>query len=106
MTLLRRHDLAGFSFWQLLADNDPGINQYLQLLIEDKLPPVIKAPKHRPRQISPTAAIGDVDLVKEYSYKQGVKVDKVHVDIKPTRANKPAQNRSTDYKGVTVIGNE
>lgn len=40
MTLLRSYDLAGFSFWQLLSNNDPSINQYLSLLVTNKLPPV------------------------------------------------------------------
>ncbi|MCB1141814.1 MAG: hydrolase [Leptospiraceae bacterium] len=40
MTLLRKYDIAGFSFWQLLSDNDPGINDYLSLLMTNKLPPV------------------------------------------------------------------
>lgn len=40
MTLLRKYDLAGFSFWQLLSNNDPSINDYLSLLVTNKLPPV------------------------------------------------------------------
>ncbi|PJZ65099.1 hydrolase [Leptospira wolffii] len=44
MTLLRSYDIGGFSFWQLLSDNDPGINDYLELLVTNKLPPVPKAP--------------------------------------------------------------
>lgn len=40
MNLLRSYDLAGFSFWQLLSNNDPSINQYLSLLVTNKLPPV------------------------------------------------------------------
>ncbi|TGL59527.1 glycosyl hydrolase family 18 protein [Leptospira sarikeiensis] len=43
MTLLRSYDIGGFSFWQLLSDNDPGINDYLELLVTNKLPPVQKA---------------------------------------------------------------
>ncbi|WP_243393428.1 glycosyl hydrolase family 18 protein [Leptospira perolatii] len=43
MTLLRSYDIGGFSFWQLLSDNDPGINTYLELLVTNKLPPVQKA---------------------------------------------------------------
>ncbi|TGK04148.1 hydrolase [Leptospira langatensis] len=43
MTLLRSYDIGGFSFWQLLSDNDPGINTYLELLVTNKLPPVPKA---------------------------------------------------------------
>lgn len=42
MNLLRRYNLAGFSFWQLLRNNDPGINEYLKLLMTGKLPPVEK----------------------------------------------------------------
>ena len=42
MNLLRRYDLAGFSFWQLLSNNDPGINEYLKLLMTNKLPPIEK----------------------------------------------------------------
>lgn len=40
MSLLRKYELAGFSFWQLLSNNDPGINDYLSLLMTDKLPKV------------------------------------------------------------------
>jgi hypothetical protein len=40
MTLLRKYDLAGFSFWQLLTENDPSINDYLSLLMTNKLPRV------------------------------------------------------------------
>ncbi len=40
MNLLRKYNLAGFSFWQLLSNNDPGINDYLKLLMTGKLPPV------------------------------------------------------------------
>ncbi|AXR65299.1 glycosyl hydrolase family 18 protein [Leptospira mayottensis] len=43
MNLLRQYDLGGFSFWQLISDNDPGINDYLELLVSNKLPPVEKA---------------------------------------------------------------
>jgi GH18 family chitinase len=42
MTLLRKYKLGGFSFWQLLSDNDPEINDYLSLLVSNKLPPVEK----------------------------------------------------------------
>lgn len=45
MNLLRSYNLAGFSFWQLLADNDPGINEYLSLLVTNQLPPVPLAKK-------------------------------------------------------------
>ena len=45
MNLLRGSDVGGFSFWQLLSDNDPGINDYLELLQTDKLPPVPKMAK-------------------------------------------------------------
>lgn len=40
MNVLRGFDLAGFSFWQLVSDNDPAINGYLKKLIENKLPDV------------------------------------------------------------------
>lgn len=40
MNLLRKYKLGGFSFWQLLSENDPGINEYLSLLVSNKLPPV------------------------------------------------------------------
>jgi len=40
MTLLRKYGLAGFSFWQLISDNDPEINDYLELLATNKLPAV------------------------------------------------------------------
>jgi spore germination protein YaaH len=40
MTLLRKYNLAGFSFWQLLTNNDPAINDYLKLLMTGKLPAV------------------------------------------------------------------
>ncbi|MBK8397537.1 MAG: hydrolase [Leptospiraceae bacterium] len=42
MTLLRKYNIGGFSFWQLLSDNDPAINDYLSLLVSNKLPPVEK----------------------------------------------------------------
>jgi len=42
MNLLRKYDLAGFSFWQLLRNNDPSINDYLSLLVTNKLPPIKK----------------------------------------------------------------
>jgi len=42
MNLLRQYNLAGFSFWQLLSNNDPGINEYLKLLMTNKLPPIAK----------------------------------------------------------------
>ncbi|MCP5500860.1 MAG: hydrolase [Leptospiraceae bacterium] len=40
MELLRSYNLAGFSFWQLLSDNDPGINKYLSLLLTNQVPPI------------------------------------------------------------------
>jgi spore germination protein YaaH len=40
MNLLRKYEVAGFSFWQLISDNDPEINQYLELLVTNKLPKV------------------------------------------------------------------
>lgn len=40
MKLLRRYEIGGFSFWQLISDNDPEINDYLQLLMTNKLPQV------------------------------------------------------------------
>jgi hypothetical protein len=40
MNLLRSYNLAGFSFWQLLSDNDPEINRYLTLLTRNQLPPI------------------------------------------------------------------
>jgi len=42
MSLLRKYDLGGFSFWQLVTDNDPEINDYLSLLVQGKLPPIAK----------------------------------------------------------------
>lgn len=42
MKLLRRYNLAGFSFWQLISDNDPGINRYLAELATAKDQPVKK----------------------------------------------------------------
>lgn len=42
MNLLRKYNLAGFSFWQLLTNNDPAINDYLKLLMTGKLPPIAK----------------------------------------------------------------
>ncbi len=53
MTLLRGYDLAGFSFWQLLSDNDPEINDYLSLLVTGKLPPVPKI-KDEPAPVKET----------------------------------------------------
>ncbi|MDF3818791.1 glycosyl hydrolase family 18 protein [Leptospira sp. 96542] len=43
MNLLRKYDLGGFSFWQLVTDNDPEINVYLSQLVQGKVPPVEKA---------------------------------------------------------------
>jgi hypothetical protein len=43
MNLLRRYDIAGFSFWQLISDNDPEINVYLEKLVRNELPPIPKA---------------------------------------------------------------
>lgn len=43
MNLLRKYDLGGFSFWQLVTDNDPEINVYLSKLVQGKIPPVEKA---------------------------------------------------------------
>lgn len=40
MNLLRRYNIGGFSFWQLISDNDPGINEYLHLLMTNQAPPV------------------------------------------------------------------
>ncbi|ABJ75977.1 glycosyl hydrolase family 18 protein [Leptospira borgpetersenii] len=50
MNLLRQYDLGGFSFWQLISDNDPGINDYLELLVSNKLPSVekVKDPVQNP----------------------------------------------------------
>ncbi|TGK35098.1 hydrolase [Leptospira gomenensis] len=65
MNLLRKYDLGGFSFWQLISDNDPGINDYLELLVSNKLPPVEKvkepvqdpnAPTNETNQTSPEEA--------------------------------------------------
>ncbi|TGM09897.1 hydrolase [Leptospira barantonii] len=55
MSLLRKYDLGGFSFWQLISDNDPGINDYLELLVSNKLPPVekIKEPVKDPNAPTP-----------------------------------------------------
>ncbi|RHX90499.1 glycosyl hydrolase family 18 protein [Leptospira stimsonii] len=57
MSLLRQYDLGGFSFWQLISDNDPGINDYLELLVSNKLPPVekIKEPVKDPNAPSKDA---------------------------------------------------
>lgn len=40
MKLLRRYEIGGFSFWQLISDNDPEISDYLKLLMTNKLPQV------------------------------------------------------------------
>jgi hypothetical protein len=53
MTLLRGYDLAGFSFWQLLSENDPEINDYLSLLVTNKLPPVAKVKEEPKKEESP-----------------------------------------------------
>lgn len=45
MDLLRSYNIAGFSFWQLLRDNDPQINDYLGKLVSNQLPPVPLAEK-------------------------------------------------------------
>ncbi|WP_061224838.1 glycosyl hydrolase family 18 protein [Leptospira weilii] len=57
MNLLRQYDLGGFSFWQLISDNDPGINDYLELLVSNKLPPVekVKDPVAPATETQPTA---------------------------------------------------
>lgn len=46
MNLLRSYNLGGFSFWQLLTDNDPGINEYLTLMLTGKEPPFEKVYNH------------------------------------------------------------
>lgn len=40
MKLLQRYEIGGFSFWQLISDNDPGISDYLELLVTNQLPKV------------------------------------------------------------------
>lgn len=40
MKLLQRYEIGGFSFWQLISDNDPEISDYLELLVTNKLPKV------------------------------------------------------------------
>jgi spore germination protein YaaH len=40
MNLLRRYEIGGFSFWQLIGDNDPEISVYLDLLMTNKTPAV------------------------------------------------------------------
>ncbi|MCU0825090.1 MAG: glycosyl hydrolase family 18 protein [Leptospira sp.] len=50
MTLLRKYDLGGFSFWQLVTDNDPDINVFLSQLVQGKLPPVEKAKEEEEKE--------------------------------------------------------
>ncbi|MCC5814350.1 MAG: hydrolase [Leptospira sp.] len=40
MNLLRRYEIGGFSFWQLIGDNDPEISVYLELLMTNQTPNV------------------------------------------------------------------
>ncbi|XDD48630.1 glycosyl hydrolase family 18 protein [Leptospira sp. WS92.C1] len=79
MSLLRQYDLGGFSFWQLISDNDPGINDYLELLVSNKLPPVekIKEPAIDPNapatdtQTAPEEAKADTKHAEKVARKQG-----------------------------------
>ncbi|EMF44572.1 glycosyl hydrolase, family 18 domain protein [Leptospira interrogans serovar Grippotyphosa str. LT2186] len=79
MNLLRQYDLGGFSFWQLISDNDPGINDYLELLVSNKLPPVekIKEPVQDPNKskVEPSnpeeAKIDSQDHSEKFVGKQG-----------------------------------
>ncbi|EQA43160.1 glycoside hydrolase, family 18 [Leptospira broomii serovar Hurstbridge str. 5399] len=67
MTLLRSYDIGGFSFWQLLSDNDPGISTYLELLVTNKLPPVPKVqtkPKNPDVKQSPPEEAQDQEEAK------------------------------------------
>ncbi|EMO24960.1 hypothetical protein LEP1GSC170_0301, partial [Leptospira interrogans serovar Bataviae str. HAI135] len=71
MNLLRLYDLGGFSFWQLISDNDPGINDYLELLVSNKLPPVEKIkPKTDPTNPE-EAKIDSQDHSEKFVGKQG-----------------------------------
>ncbi|WP_061224178.1 glycosyl hydrolase family 18 protein [Leptospira weilii] len=36
MNLLKKYKIRGFSFWQLIQDNDPEIHSYLKTMIENK----------------------------------------------------------------------
>ncbi|MDZ4727182.1 MAG: glycosyl hydrolase family 18 protein [Leptospira sp.] len=69
MTLLRKYDLGGFSFWQLVTDNDPEINDYLALLVQGKLPPVTKVTEEEMEALMNPKKAEDV--------KSSVKVSKV-----------------------------
>jgi GH18 family chitinase len=51
MNLLRKYDLGGFSFWQLVTDNDPEINDYLSLLVQGKLPAIAKVTKEEMEEL-------------------------------------------------------
>ncbi|EOQ98182.1 glycoside hydrolase, family 18 [Leptospira wolbachii serovar Codice str. CDC] len=59
MTLLRKYDLGGFSFWQLVTDNDPEINVYLSKLVQGQLPPVEKAKEEEEPKEETTVPVGD-----------------------------------------------
>ncbi|PJZ45335.1 glycosyl hydrolase family 18 protein [Leptospira brenneri] len=67
MTLLRKYDLGGFSFWQLVTDNDPEINVYLSKLVQGQLPPVEKAKEEEEPKEETTVPSAD-------SSKEGLKV--------------------------------
>ncbi|TGN18696.1 glycosyl hydrolase family 18 protein [Leptospira idonii] len=65
MNLLRKFDLGGFSFWQLVTDNDPEINDYLSLLVQGKLPPVQKvSDKELEEMLNPPKKVEEVKELK------------------------------------------
>ncbi|HNH10224.1 MAG TPA: hydrolase, partial [Leptospiraceae bacterium] len=83
MTLLRKYELAGFSFWQLLSNNDPGINDYLSLLMTDKLPKV------------KTAKEEDAERKEKEALEEKLKAEKLAAEkaSKPEKETAPEKSR-------------
>lgn len=85
MTLLRGYDLAGFSFWQLLSENDPEINNYLSLLVTNKLPAVPKIIDEPP---SPVKNLDETKEEKKTSPKPNLNLDKIEPPKLEKKPNK------------------
>lgn len=91
MDLLRRHRLAGFSFWQLLSDNDPQINDYLALLIQGQLPPILKVSPLEGTLASDNTTLGYLPhMAKPSLGKDG----------------KDSSSHNESYSGITVLEEE
>lgn len=115
MTLLRKYSLGGFSFWQLLSDNDPGINDYLGLLVSNKLPPVekiddsqiktkaeIKEEKDKEKQRLKEARLAEKEaekLAKEKSTEPKKSEEK-------TTEEKPSETKVSDEKSGERVSEE